>query len=66
MKANVGTVDRMIRIIIGLVLLSLLYFIEGNWKWIGFIGIVPIVTAFVKFCPLYTLFGISTCPVKNK
>ncbi|WAA13329.1 YgaP family membrane protein [Fervidibacillus halotolerans] len=66
MKTNVGNVDRMIRIIIGLVLLSLLFFIEGNWKWIGLIGIIPLFTAFVKFCPLYSIFGINTCQVKKK
>lgn len=60
MKANVGTVDRVIRIIIGLVLLSLLLFLDGNIRFIGLIGIVPIFTALVKFCPLYPLFGIST------
>lgn len=61
MKANVGTVDRVIRIVIGLVLLSLLVFIEGNWKYVGLIGLIPLLTAFIKFCPLYTLFGINTC-----
>lgn len=64
MKANVGGMDRFIRIIIGLALLSLLLFIDGDWKYIGLIGVVPIFTAFIKFCPLYTLFGINTCKIK--
>lgn len=66
MKANVGVVDQIIRIVIGLALLSLLLFIESNWKYLGLIGIVPIFTAFIKFCPLYTLLGINTCKVKNE
>lgn len=65
MKANVGTVDQVIRFIIGLALLSLMLVIESNWKYIGLIGIVPIFTAFIKFCPLYTLFGVNTCKVKR-
>lgn len=60
MKANVGTVDRIIRVIIGLVLLSLLLFLDGNMRFIGLIGIVPLFTALFKFCPLYPLFGINT------
>lgn len=61
MKANVGTADRVIRIVIGLILLSLLFILDGSIKYIGLIGIVPLLTAFIKFCPLYTLFKINTC-----
>mgnify|MGYP001467974259 CR=1 FL=1 len=61
MKANVGTVDRVIRIIVGLIILSLLFILDGGIKYIGLIGIVPILTAFIKFCPLYTIFNINTC-----
>lgn len=60
MKSNVGTVDRVIRVLIGIILLSLLFFLEGNLQFIGLIGIVPLLTAFFKFCPLYSLFGINT------
>lgn len=65
MKANVGTTDRIIRIILGIVILSLFFILEGNMKYLGLIGLVPLLTAFIKFCPLYTLFGINTCGVKK-
>lgn len=65
MKQNVGGTDRVIRIIIGLVLLSLLFLLEGNLKYLGLIGIIPLFTAFVNWCPLYTLFGVNTCKVKD-
>jgi len=59
---NVGTADRWIRVVVGLALLSMLLFVEGNLKWLGLIGLIPLLTAAVKWCPLYTLFGIRTCP----
>jgi len=60
MRQNVGSVDQVIRVIIGLVLLSFLFVLDGGVRWFGLIGIVPILTAFVKFCPLYVIFGINT------
>ena len=61
MKVNEGTLDRTIRVILGLVLLSLLFFIHGSAKYWGLIGIIPLVTAFIGWCPLYSIFGIKTC-----
>jgi len=58
MKKNVGTADKWIRIIIGLVLLSLV-FIGPKTAW-GWLGLIPLITAFVGFCPLYLPFKIST------
>lgn len=60
MTKNVGAVDRIIRIILGLVLLSLLFILDGGIKFIGLIGIVLLLTAFIRFCPLYPLLGINT------
>lgn len=60
MKANIGTADRIIRIILGLVLFSLFFVIDNNMKYIGLLGIVLLFTAFIKFCPLYPLFRINT------
>lgn len=60
MKANVGTTDRLIRIILGLGLLSLFFILDGGVKYIGLLGIVLLLTAFIKFCPLYPLFKINT------
>ncbi|HHW36973.1 MAG TPA: DUF2892 domain-containing protein [Bacillales bacterium] len=65
MKTNVGQSDRVIRIILALVLFSLFFFLEGNLKYLALIGIIPLVTAFIKFCPLYVLFGVSTCKTKK-
>lgn len=60
MKQNVGSVDRIIRVLIGIALLSLLVFLEGKIRFIGLIGLVPLLTALLKFCPLYPLLGINT------
>jgi hypothetical protein len=64
MKVNVGSADKAVRIVIGLALLSLLFLLDGKARWFGLIGLVPLLTAFAGFCPLYTLFGLSTCPRK--
>lgn len=61
MKANVGGVDRIARIVAGLALLGLTLAGQiGVWGWIG---LVPLLTGIFKFCPAYTLFGIKTCPM---
>lgn len=62
MKANVGSVDRVLRIVLGIGLLALVFVLEGNARWLGFIGIVPLMTGLFRFCPVYSLFGLSTCP----
>ncbi len=59
MQANVGSIDRILRIVAGLLILSL-YFWGPQTPW-ALIGIVPIATAIFRFCPAYTLFGIKTC-----
>lgn len=66
MQKNIGTFDRLFRIVVGLSLLSLLFFLEGNARWFGLIGLIPLGTAMISNCPLYTLVGFSTCPLKNK
>jgi len=65
MKPNVGTVDRVVRSLIGLGLLSLILILEGNARWWGLVGLVPLATAFVKWCPLYAPFGINTLGPKQ-
>lgn len=64
MKKNVGTVDQVIRIILGIALLSLLFILDGNIKYIGLLGIVLLLTGFIRFCPLYPLFRINTSSEK--
>lgn len=62
MKANVGGVDRVIRIVVGLVLIAWALLGGGPmWAWIG---VVPLATALINFCPAYALFGMSTCKTK--
>lgn len=61
MSRNVGTVDRVLRAVIGLVLLTLV-FTGPRTPW-GWIGLVPLFTALVGWCPLYRVLGISTCRV---
>lgn len=63
LKNNVGTIDRALRLIIGLGALSLV-FVGPKTPW-GWVGIVPLLTAALGTCPLYTVLGISTCPVKS-
>ncbi|MCB0355506.1 MAG: DUF2892 domain-containing protein [Bdellovibrionales bacterium] len=63
MKKNEGNIDRILRVIAGLGILSLA-FIGPQTPW-GFIGIVPILTGALGWCPLYTLLGINTCPLKK-
>jgi hypothetical protein len=68
MTTNIGTLDRMIRIVagVGLVAFALGYIAPGTgWNWAGWIGVVPILTALVGNCPAYSLLGLSTCPVKQ-
>jgi len=65
MKANVGSADKVVRIVIALVLFSLYFFLEGNLRYIALIGIIPLLTAFTSWCPIYTIFGITTCPFKK-
>ncbi len=60
MTTNVGSVDRVIRIAVGLALISLLFVTSGPIRWVGLIGFIPLLTAFVGFCPLYTALGLST------
>lgn len=64
MKTNEGKVDRIFRILIGLGLLSLV-FIGPQTMW-GLIGLVPLITGMMGFCPLYKIFGLNTCPLSNK
>ncbi len=61
MKANVGSIDRVLRIVVGLGLLSAVFLVEGPNRWFGLIGIVPLLTATMRFCPLYTVVGVNTC-----
>lgn len=62
-KRNVGGVDRALRIIVGLILIALV-FVGPKTAW-GWIGLVPLGTGLLRTCPLYSLIGLSTCPLKK-
>jgi len=64
MKNNEGGMDRMVRIVAGLVLLGLMAM--GTIGWWGWLGIVPLATGLIGWCPAYTLLGMNTCPMKSK
>ncbi|MCA0401882.1 MAG: DUF2892 domain-containing protein [Proteobacteria bacterium] len=69
MTTNVGSIDRILRIIAGLALIAfaLGYIMPGTgYNYLGWIGVVPILTAILGFCPAYTLLGLSTCPISGK
>jgi hypothetical protein len=64
MTVNVGAVDRIVRIVVGALLIAFaLGFIApgSSYRWIGWIGIIPLATAAIGSCPLYSLVGMSTC-----
>ncbi len=60
MKSNVGKLDRWIRIVIGVLVLSLLFLLSGGARWLGLIGLIPLLTGILGYCPLYSLFKIKT------
>ena len=63
MKSNVGGIDRILRIVAGLVLIALAATgTVGMWGWIG---VVPLLTGLIGWCPAYPLLGMNTCPMKK-
>ena len=65
-KTNEGTLDRALRIILGLALIAG-FFLNGDgaWSWLYLIGIVPLATGLMSTCPLYSILGFNTCPMKK-
>lgn len=65
-KKNEGNLDRALRVIVGLALLGAFFmYPNASWHWFALIGIVPLATGLLGSCPLYSIFGLSTCPVKR-
>jgi hypothetical protein len=58
MNSNVGSIDRAVRLIAGIVVIALGIYFQSWW---GAIGLIPLATAFMRWCPAYSLFGISSC-----
>ncbi len=68
MGKNVGSADKIVRIVVGIALIAFALFgpADIGWKWVGWIGVIPIVTALMGWCPLYSIVGIRTCPMEKK
>jgi len=66
-KTNVGTVDRIVRIVVGIALLSLFFiYPNASWRYWALIGLVPLLTGIMSTCPLYSALGLSTRPTQEK
>lgn len=63
MNRNIGTIDRVLRILVGVVLIALT--VNGTIGWWGWLGVIPLLTGLVRTCPAYSLLGVSTCGVKK-
>lgn len=63
MKSNMGTIDRALRIIVGLVLIGLA--LSGTVGWWGWLGVIPVFTGALGSCPLYSIIGVNTCGSKS-
>ena len=66
MQVNVGDGDRIARLIAGIVLLSLVLIVESQWRWLGLIGLIPVLTALGRWCPLYTVLRITSSAKETK
>jgi hypothetical protein len=66
LKKNVGNIDRIARIVVGLALLAGFFLnADAPMRWLYLIGVVPLATGLLSSCPLYSVFGLSTCPIKR-
>jgi hypothetical protein len=66
MVFNVCALDRALRVILGIALLSVLAVLDNPARWIGLIGLVPLVTGVIGWCPAYRLLGIDTCRIGSR
>ena len=65
-RTNVGGIDRILRIVVGLALIAGFFLnADASLRWLYLIGIVPLATGLMSTCPLYSVFGISTCPTRR-
>ncbi|PQO23767.1 DUF2892 domain-containing protein [Rhodobacteraceae bacterium WD3A24] len=66
-KQNVGPLDRVLRVVVGLVLLAGFFvFPESPYRWVLLIGLIPLITGLVSVCPIYAALGMSTCPADKR
>lgn len=69
MTRNIGSIDRGLRVVLGLALLAYALGFIGkgsSFSWVGWIGVVPLLTALIGNCPAYSIFGINTCSVGRR
>ena len=67
LKKNVGSIDRALRIVLGLALIAGFFLNpEGAYRWLYLIGVVPLITGLLSTCPAYSILGLSTCPLEKK
>jgi len=66
MGQNIGSTDRIVRIVAGIVILGSFFLLEGNARWLALIGIVPLATGLFRWCPAYALLGLNTCGAARK
>jgi hypothetical protein len=67
--SNVGSIDRIVRVVAGLLLIAYaipIGFPQTGWNWAGWIGVALLLTATFAYCPAYKLFGMSTCSAKQR
>ena len=65
---NVGLIDRIARIVVGCLLIAYaipIGFQQTGWNWVGWIGVVPLLTALIGYCPAYSILGIKTCSTRR-
>lgn len=65
MTTNVGGIDRVLRIVVGIAVLALFFVLEGNARYWALVGLVPLFTGLFRTCPLYSGIGVNTCPMKR-
>jgi hypothetical protein len=65
MTTNVGGIDRVLRIVVGIAVLALFFMLEGNARYWALVGLVPLFTGLFRTCPLYSVIGVNTCPMKK-
>lgn len=65
-KSNIGGIDKILRILVGLALIAGFFLnAEATYRWAYLIGIVPLVTGLLGTCPIYSILGLNTCPMKK-
>jgi hypothetical protein len=65
MKKNVGGIDRTARIVAGIIILSLFFILGDDLRWWALLGVIPLMTGLIGWCPAYLPFGIRTCAVRT-